>query len=72
MSVVAERPGALGMLLIEEGDAWRDYLEATQNQSPIRYEEVEPWAFSRLCQRLKAIHARRTVLLEAVSQDDGA
>lgn len=60
------------MLLLEEAAAWQAYLDATQNQSDVRYEEVEPWAFSRLCQKLKAIHARRTVLLEAASQDDGA
>ena len=30
------------LLLIEEADAWFEYLEATRAQSAIRYKEVEP------------------------------
>ncbi len=34
--------------MIEEADAWFEYLEATRAQSAIRYKEVEPWAWARL------------------------
>lgn len=64
-----ERPAAIGVLAIEEADAWFEYLEATRGQPTARYEEVEPWAWTRLGARLKTIHARRQVLLE---QDDAA
>lgn len=50
---------ALELLLIEEADAWFEYLEATRAQSATRYVEVEPWAWARLSQRLRAIRARR-------------
>ena len=30
------------LLMIEEADAWFEYLEATRNQSETRYREVEP------------------------------
>lgn len=50
---------AIELLLIEEADAWFEYLEATRAQSPTRYVEVEPWAWARLSQRLRAIRARR-------------
>jgi hypothetical protein len=50
---------ALELLLIEEADAWFEYLEATSAQSTLRYVEVEPWAWARLSQRLRAIRARR-------------
>jgi hypothetical protein len=50
------------LLQIEEADAWFEYLEATRGQSPARYAEVEPWAWSRLAQRLRAIRARRSRL----------
>ena len=43
------------LLLIEEADAWFEYLEAIRGQSAHRYVEVEPWAWSRLTQRLRAI-----------------
>ena len=32
------------LLLIEEADAWFEYLEATRSQSAARYRELEPWA----------------------------
>ncbi len=48
------------LLMIEEADAWFEYLEATRNQSETRYKEVEPWAWSRLNQRLpRDPHAAR-------------
>ena len=50
---------ALELLMIEEADAWFEYLEATRGQSEIRYAEVEPWAWARLSQRLRAVRTRR-------------
>src|SRR5215210_562308 len=54
------------LLLIEEADAWFEYLEATRAQTAARYSEIEPWAWSRLRQRLRAIRARRARLRRAV------
>jgi hypothetical protein len=53
------------LLLIEEADAWFEYQEATRGQSASRYAEVEPWAWARLQQRLRAIRARRAKLRPA-------
>ena len=53
------------LLQIEEADAWFEYLEATRGQSAIRYTEVEPWAWARLSQRLRAIRTRRAKLKPA-------
>jgi hypothetical protein len=53
------------LLLIEEADAWFEYLEATRGQSAVRYKEVEPWAWARLSQRLRAIKTRRAKLKPA-------
>ena len=64
--MAAERE-ALELLLIEEADAWFEYLEATRGQSPGRYREVEPWAWSRLSQRLRAIRTRRAKLRPAAA-----
>jgi hypothetical protein len=50
---------AFELLLIEEADAWFEYLETTRGQSATRYVEIEPWAWARLSQRLRAIRARR-------------
>jgi hypothetical protein len=50
---------AMELLLIEEADAWFEYLEAIRAQSASRYVEIEPWAWARLSQRLRAIRARR-------------
>ena len=61
MSVIGNRE-AHELLLIEEADSWFEYLEATRGQTQTRYREVEPWAWSRLQQRLRAIRARRTKL----------
>lgn len=55
------------LLLIEEADAWFEYLEATRAQSETRYREIEPWAWARLTQRLRAIRARRTKLRPAAA-----
>jgi hypothetical protein len=54
------------LLLIEEADAWFEYLETTRGQSAVRYVEVEPWAWARLAQRLRAIRTRRSKLRPAV------
>ena len=48
------------LLLIEEADAWFEYLDTIRGQSARRYVEVEPWAWARLSQRLRAIRARRS------------
>jgi hypothetical protein len=50
------------LLLIEEADAWFEYQEATRGQGGPRYAEIEPWAWARLQQRLRAIKARRAKL----------
>ncbi len=55
------------LLLIEEADAWFEYLEATRAQSAVRYREVEPWAWARLQQRMRALKARRTKLRPAAA-----
>lgn len=54
------------LLLIEEADSWFEYLEATRGHTETRYREVEPWAWARLQQRLRAIRARRTRLSTAI------
>ena len=36
------------LLMIEEADAWFEYLESTRAQNETRYAEVEPWAWARL------------------------
>jgi len=55
------------VLMIEEADAWFEYLEATRSQSEARYKEVEPWAWARLSQRLRAIKTRRAKLRPAAA-----
>ena len=55
------------LLEIEEADAWFEYLEATRNQSVTRYREVEPWAWARLNQRLRALGTRRAKLKPAAA-----
>jgi hypothetical protein len=64
---VAVRSEALELLQIEEADAWFEYLEATRGQLATRYKEVEPWAWARLNQRLRAIRARRARLRPAAA-----
>jgi hypothetical protein len=67
VAAMASRREALELLLIEEADAWFEYLEATRNQSASRYGEVEPWAWARLSQRLRAIRTRRAKLQPATA-----
>jgi hypothetical protein len=64
---MADRREAEELLMIEEADAWFEYLEATRGQSATRYKELEPWAWSRLNQRLRAIRARRARLRPAAA-----
>jgi hypothetical protein len=58
---------AYELLLIEEADAWFEYLEATRGQTALRYLELEPWAWSRLTQRLRTIRARRAKVRPAAA-----
>lgn len=58
---------AYELLLIEEADAWFEYLEATRGQTELRYREVEPWAWARLTQRVRAVRARRAKLRPAAA-----
>ena len=55
------------LLLIEEADAWFEYLSATMRQNAVRYAEVEPWAWARLSQRLRAVRTRRARLRPAAA-----
>jgi hypothetical protein len=60
-------PEAFELLQIEEADAWFEYLEATRAQSALRYREVEPWAWARLHQRLRAVKTKRQKLKPAAA-----
>ena len=60
-------PEAEELLQIEEADAWFEYLEATRDQTAFRYREIEPWAWSRLNQRLRAIRVRRAKMKPAAA-----
>jgi hypothetical protein len=64
---MAGRRDAYELLLIEEADAWFEYLEATHAQSTLRYKEVEPWAWARLSQRLRAIRTKKAKLRPAAA-----
>ena len=64
---MTEMTEAHELLLIEEADAWFEYLEATRAQLAVRYREVEPWAWARLQQRMRAIKARRAKLRPAAA-----
>jgi hypothetical protein len=55
------------LLMIEEADAWFEYLETTRAQSAVRYAEIEPWAWARLRQRLRAVKTRRAKLRPAAA-----
>jgi hypothetical protein len=55
------------LLLIEEADAWFEYLEATRGQTALRYRELEPWAWARLNQRLRAVNTKRAKLRPAAA-----
>ncbi len=55
-------------LAIEEADAWFEYLEAVRSHAASnRYAEVEPWAWSRLTQRLRIVEAERGRLRPAAA-----
>lgn len=55
-------------LAIEEADAWFEYLESTQAEvASGRYEEVEPWAWARLRQRLRSVERKRSRLRPAAA-----
>ena len=58
---------AVELLQLEEADAWFEYLESTRGQTETRYAEVEPWAWARLSQRLRAVRARRSRLRPAAA-----
>jgi hypothetical protein len=64
---MGDEPEAHELLLIEEADAWFEYLEATRDQTAVRYREIEPWAWSRLTQRLRALRARRARMRPATA-----
>jgi hypothetical protein len=52
--------GVREALGIEEADAWFEYLESVRTHaSSGRYDEVEPWAWARLNQRLEAVAHER-------------
>jgi len=65
IAVPTTRREAHELLLIEEADAWFEYLAATRGQTAARYKEVEPWAWARLSQRLRAISTKRQKLRPA-------
>jgi hypothetical protein len=53
MATVTERVlAACGEI---EAIAWADYLEACRSVHPLRYEEVETWAWARLQRELKVL-----------------
>jgi hypothetical protein len=58
---------AYELLLIEEADAWFEYLEATRGQTAHRYKELEPWAWARLSQRQRAVTTKKTKLKPAAA-----
>jgi hypothetical protein len=64
---MASNRDAYELLLIEEADAWFEYLEATSGQLEIRYDEIEPWAWARLHQRLRAIRTKKQKLKPAAA-----
>jgi hypothetical protein len=66
-AALATKRHAEELLLIEEADAWFEYLEATRGQSEVRYGELEPWAWARLRQRLRAVRTRRAKLKPAAA-----
>ncbi|MBA2462178.1 MAG: hypothetical protein H0V45_10520 [Actinobacteria bacterium] len=67
VSSLTNRRDAYELLFIEEADAWFEYLAATRGQTAVRYLELEPWAWARLSQRLRAIRTRRTKLRPAAA-----
>jgi hypothetical protein len=66
-AVASSRREAYELLLIEEADAWFEYLAATRGQTELRYGQIEPWAWARLTQRLRVIKTRRSKLRPAAA-----
>ena len=62
---MGHRREAEELLLIEEADAWFEYLEATREQTEPRYREVEPWAWARLEPAAAAVRTKRAKLRPA-------
>jgi hypothetical protein len=55
-------------LAIEEADAWFEYLEVTRAEiASGRYPEIEPWAWARLRQRLRAVKRKQAQLRPAAA-----
>jgi hypothetical protein len=55
-------------LVIEEADAWLEYLASTQAEASTgRYDDIEPWAWARLRQRLRAIERKRSRMSTAAA-----
>ena len=65
------RKDAFELLLIEEADAWFEYLAATRAQTAARYGEVEisivDKGIAPDLERLRAIRTRRTKLRPAAA-----
>ncbi len=59
-------------LEIETVDAWFEYGEACKQAAGARYEQVEPWAWTRLQTRLRAIRARRNALGRRTDTAEGS
>ena len=65
---MTENQPAQEALAIEEADAWFEYLEAVRAHTRSRgYEEVEPWAWARLMQRLRLVEVERDRLRPAAA-----
>jgi len=62
-----EAPDLREALALEEADAWFEYLDATRAPGDARYEDVEPWAWARLRQRLRAVTQKRSRLRSAAA-----
>jgi hypothetical protein len=62
-----EVPDLREALALEEADAWFEYLDATRAPGDARYEDVEPWAWARLRQRLRAVTQKRSRLRSAAA-----
>jgi len=60
---------AARLLAVEQADAWFEYGEtcrqARDYDSRVRYDDVEPWAWRRLQERLRAVHTRELRLERA-------
>jgi len=38
--------------------AWDHYLEQTRNEIGFSYEDIEPWAWNQLCDRIAVVYAK--------------